>query len=161
KPNPQISSYAAFTNSPLLFRDVLGDTTYRFSNADGSYLGMFDTDAPGQRGSYGEYKTLGEGKNKQQMWNGQLFHVADPINDSKDIKDGIINKLIFVSDAEIKEILEAQGAFNYKDQDNPYKFYQNSTGGRKFDYSFSVIPKKYGPQGAPNNPLKTKSPLLF
>ncbi len=161
KPNPSISNYACFNNNPIFNIDVKGDTTYRFGKSDGKYLGMFDTDAAGQVGSYGASKTIGKGKNKQEVWEGQRFEFADPQTDAQQIRDGIINKLVFVSNDEIKGILTSQGAFNYKDKINPFKFYSNSTGGQNFDYSYSVIPTKYASQGASIYPLNSPSPMLF
>jgi RHS repeat-associated protein len=163
KPNPSISNYACFGNNPIYNIDILGDTTYRFNQSDGKYMGMFDTDAAGQIGSYGANKTIGKGKNKQDVWNGTRFEFADPASDAKQIRDGIINKLVFVSNDEIKGLLTSQGAFNYDDKNNPFTFYSNSTGGQNFDYSYSIIPKKYGAQGASATPLdpSTPSSLLF
>ena len=65
KPNPSISNYACFGNNPIINIDILGDTTYRFNQSNGKYVGMFDTDATGQIGSYGASKTIGKGKSKQ------------------------------------------------------------------------------------------------
>jgi hypothetical protein len=66
-----------------------------------------------------------------------------------------------VSDVEIKGILSEQGAFNHNDKYNPFRFHDNSTGGENFDYSYSVIPDKYGEQGASKYPLSTPSSVLF
>jgi hypothetical protein len=161
KPNLSVSDYACFNNNPILNIDIKGDTTYRFDKAGGKYLGMFDTDAAGQIGSYGSMKKIGKGKNKLEVWEGQRFEFADPATDSKQIQDGTINKLIFVSDAEMKGMLTSQGAFNYGDKNNPFKFYSNSTGGENFDYSYSVIPTIYGSQGANQYPLDNPSSVLF
>ena len=163
RPNPSISNYACFANNPIFNIDVKGDTTYRFNKSDGKYLGMFDTDAAGQIGSYGSMKTIGKGKNKQEIWDGQRFEFADPQTDAEQIRGGIINKLIFVSDAEIKGILTGKGAFNYGDKNSFTSFYKKSKGGHPFDYSYSVIPGKYGSQGASSTPLdkSTPSSVLF
>ncbi|HRE52056.1 MAG TPA: hypothetical protein PK339_11580 [Flavitalea sp.] len=161
KPNVSISGYAAFLNSPILVVDPFGDTTYRFNQKDGKYIGMYDLDAVGQRGSYGAMKTIGRGKDKQEVWDGQYFNFADPVNDPKDIANGTINQLIFVSNDDMTDILTSQGAFNYDDKDKLWTFYNNSTGGQSFDYSYSVIPGKYGEQGASSNPLIRPSSVLF
>ena len=160
KPNPSISNYATFANNPIFNIDVLGDTTYRFNKSDGSYVGMFDLDAAGQIGSYRSLKTLGKGKNKQEVWEGQRFEFADPANDPQDIRSGTMNKLVFVSNDEIKDLL-TQGAFNYDDKNNSWRFYKNSKGGQNFVYSYSVIPDKYGAQGASKYPLTIPSRVLF
>jgi len=161
KPTSGISEYSAFQNNPIYGIDVLGDTTYRFNKKDGSYIGMFDLNVGGQIGSYGSMKTIEKGKNKQEVWEGTNFEFADPANDSKDIRDGVINKLVFVSNEEIKALLTEKGAFNYADKNNPWRFYQNSKGGQNFDYSYSIIPDKYSAQGVSDQPLKRPSPLLF
>jgi len=161
KPNPSISNYACFGNNPIFNIDIKGDTTYRFNKSDGAYKGMYDLDAAGQIGSYGSSKTIGKGKNKQEVWEGTRFEFADPATDAQQIRDRIINKLVFVSNDEMKGMLTSQGAFNYDDKNSAWSFYKNSKGGQPFDYSYSVIPSKYGVQGASKNPLKTPSSVLF
>ena len=163
KPNPSISNYACFGNNPIINIDILGDTTYRFNQSNGKYIGMYDTDAVGQIGSYGASKTIGKGKDKQEVWEGKRFEFADPATDATQIRDGIINQLIFVSNDDMKGILTEQGAFNYDDKNNPLAFYNNSTGGQNFDYSIAVIPGKYGALGASSTPLDplTPSSVLF
>ena len=161
KPNPSISIYSAFASNPIFYFDKNGDTTYRFNKADGKYMGMFDTKAAGQYGSYGSMKTLRIGKNKVEYWEGKGFEFADPANDSKQIQDGLINKLIFVSDAEIKGLLTSQGAFDYNNKNSYWGFFQKSLGSQPFDYSYSAIPSKYGKQGASKDPQETPSTVLF
>ncbi len=161
KSNPSLSSYSTFSDNPVFNIDILGDTTYRFNKSNGNYIGMADLNAAGQIGSYGAMRTIGKGKNKQELWNGQYFNFADDVNDPKDIRDGIINKLVFVSNNEIKDILTSQGAFNYDNKNSALNFYQNSKGGQPFDYSYSTIPDKYGAQGASSDPLITPSRILF
>ncbi|WP_157761038.1 polymorphic toxin type 44 domain-containing protein [Chitinophaga caeni] len=161
KPHPSISNYATFANNPIFNIDVLGDTTYRFNKSDGKYLGMFDTDAFGQIGSYGSMKSIGKGKNKQEIWDGLRFEFADPQADAQQIRDGIIDKLIFVSNGELKGILTSQGAFKYDNKNSLRSFYKKSKGGQPFDYSYSLIPTKYASQGASSDPLNSPSPMLF
>jgi RHS repeat-associated protein len=91
----------------------------------------------------------------------QNYSFADPEGDTQQIRDGIINKIIFVEQSEIKDMLSNQGAFNPENKDNWLNFYKKSKGGQDFDYSFSVIPSLYGADGASSNPLKKPSSLLF
>lgn len=90
----------------------------------------------------------------------QNYYFADPIHDPQQIRDGIINKLIFVSQADIKDILTTQGAFNPSIKNDLSNFRDESVGG-SFDYSYAVIPKRFALQGASNSPLYDPSPMLF
>ena len=86
---------------------------------------------------------------------GEIFYFADPVDDAKDIRDGIITKLVFVRDKEMVPILRNQGAFEV----GKLGFVKESTGGGDFDYAFSSLPKCY-PE-ANFNPETMKSNYLF
>lgn len=83
------------------------------------------------------------------------YNFADPTNDPKDIDRGIINKLIFVSNIDIKGMLRGQGAF----KSGKLNFGWKSQGGSDFDYSYKVLPIKY--KDASDDPLKKPSNALF
>jgi hypothetical protein len=117
----------------------LGDTTYRFNQSNGKYIGMYDLKQKGQRGSYGMMKKIRKGKNKLKQWDGQYFNFADPVNDPEDIRNGTINKLVFVSEKDIQSMMKEQGAFN----SGKLNFARGSQGGGNFDYSFTILPQKY------------------
>ena len=155
KYTPMLSSYSCFVNSPLSLNDKKGDTTYRFNINTGEYLGMYDLNQTGQYGSYGYTETAGYGENKYEYWKGETFNFADPVNDAKDIRDGIITQLVFVRDEEMVSILRNQGAFEV----GKLGFVKESTGGGDFDYSFSILPNYY-PE-ANFNPVTMKSNFLF
>ena len=155
KYTPMLSSYSCFVNSPLSLNDKKGDTTYRFNINTGEYLGMYDLNQTGQYGSYGYTETAGYGENKYEYWKGEKFYFADPENDAKDIREGIITQLIFVRDEEMVSILRNQGAFEV----GKLGFVKESTGGGDFDYSFSILPNYY-PE-ANFNPVTMKSNSLF
>ena len=155
KYTPMLSPYCCFMNSPLSLNDEKGDTTYRFNKNTGEYIGMYDLNQSGQYGSYGYTETAGYGENKYEYWKGENFHFADPVNDAKDIRDGIITQLVFVRDEEMVSILRNQGAFKV----GKLGFVKESTGGGDFDYSFSSLPKYY-PE-ANFNPETMKSNYLF
>jgi len=125
-------------NNPIANIDINGDTTYRFDQ-QGKYLGMYDLDATGQRGSYGSTKTIGKGKDKQEVWDGQSFNFADPNNDSKDIRNGTIDQLVLVSEKDMQSMLDEQGAF----ESGKLNFAWESQGGGDFDYSYSKLDKEY------------------
>ena len=150
------SPYSYALNNPIANIDINGDTTYRFDNNTGAYLGMFDLDAAGQTGSYGTTKTIGKGENKQEIWDGQYFNFADPTNDPQDIRDGTINKLVLVSEEDMQSLMDEQGAF----ESGKLNFGWESQGGGDFDYSFTILPKKYPDANFDGNTMKSKSLFL-
>lgn len=156
-----LSPYASMTGNPILYNDQYGDTTYRFNQTDGKYIGMYDLDASGQFGSFGKFRTIGEGTDALTQWDGEYFNFADPINDPKGIQDGTITQLVFVSETEIYDMLYDQGAFNPDDKNRPGRFKKNSEGGQKFDYAISVLPYRYEKQGATYYPPSDPSHVLF
>ncbi|WP_415325871.1 DUF6443 domain-containing protein [Chryseobacterium sp. MMS23-Vi53] len=83
------------------------------------------------------------------------YSFADPSEDPKQIDRGIINKLLFVSEAEIEGMLKGQGTF----ESGKFNFAWESQGGGDFDYSYSVLPKKY--TEASSDPLTNYSNALF
>ncbi|MDO5655059.1 MAG: RHS repeat-associated core domain-containing protein [Flavobacteriaceae bacterium] len=91
----------------------------------------------------------------------QNYWFADPKEDTQQIRDGIINKVVFVGKSQIEGMLSKQGAFNPDNKDSWTHFYKESKGGQDFDYSYSVIPTEFASQGASSNPLNTPSPMLF
>lgn len=70
----------------------------------------------------------------------QHFNFGDPINDVKDIKFGDIKKLVFVSNADIRSILTASGAFDLKNKNSWSFLYKESKGGGDLDFSYGGIP---------------------
>ncbi|UEQ79039.1 RHS repeat-associated core domain-containing protein [Chryseobacterium arthrosphaerae] len=91
----------------------------------------------------------------------QNYRFSDPVNDTKDIRSGVINTVVFVNKNQIKSMLNQQGAFDPDNKNNWSSFYRESKGGHKFDYSYSVIPSEFFSEGASSNPLKKPSPMLF
>jgi len=91
----------------------------------------------------------------------QNYQFSDPVSDTKEIRNGTINKVVFVGKNQIKSMLNQQGAFEPDNKDNWSNFYKESKGGHKFDYSYSVIPSEFASEGASFNPLKKPSPMLF
>uniref|UniRef100_UPI0028A6AB53 RHS repeat domain-containing protein n=1 Tax=Chryseobacterium taichungense TaxID=295069 RepID=UPI0028A6AB53 len=83
------------------------------------------------------------------------YSFADPNEDPKQIDRGIINKLLFVSEADIEGMLKGQGAF----ESGKFNFAWESQGGGDFDYSYSVLPNKY--TEASSDPLNRYSNALF
>jgi len=69
----------------------------------------------------------------------QYYDFADPVNDTKDIENKVITKIVFVSDKQIKSMLNSQDAF----ESGMFNFGWESQGGGDFDYSFTVLPNIY------------------
>lgn len=69
----------------------------------------------------------------------QYFDFAYKVNDTKDIENKGITKVVLVSDKQIKFMLNSQGAF----KSVMLNFAWESQGGGDFDYSFTVLPNIY------------------
>ena len=113
KPEPSISNYAAFRNNPILFTDLLGDTTYRF-NMKGSYLGMVDLDIAGIRGVAGNMSKVKDagGKMIDQFNPERNFNFNDPSLDRTQLNSMKVGEqgLTFLSDENINAMMNDAGA---------------------------------------------------
>jgi RHS repeat-associated protein len=96
----------------------------------------------------------------------QSFRFADPKNDVKDIQNGIITKLVTVKESEIKSMLASAGVFSGKNKTSNVSIAdrydypkEQGKGGRKMDFSYSVIPSQY--PGASTDPLSISSKMIF
>ena len=93
----------------------------------------------------------------------QKFKFADPKHDVQDIKNGIINKLVFVKEEEITKMMATAGVFDPKNKiensgDRYSYFLKEGKGGGKLDFSYSAIPNMYG---ASKDPLNKPSNMIF
>lgn len=120
KPTIGISVYSAFSNNPIFFTDVKGDTTYRF-NGKGQYLGMGDLDVAGIRGSVGEYRTYKDAGGKEfQSWIGDKnFNFNDPDVDREQLSSMKVGEigLHIMSDNNIEWFMNVS---NVKNQRYPF-----------------------------------------
>ena len=111
-PKPQItmSDYACFSNNPIWFNDVLGDTTYQF-NKKGNYLGMADTDINGIRGVIGSMSKVkdADGNMVDQFNPERNFNFNDPSTDRKQLNSLTIGEkgITFVSDENINWVMNS------------------------------------------------------
>ena len=92
---------------------------------------------------------------------------ADSKNDVADLKNGTINRVQFVQESEVINMLSKAGAFNEENKvanaDSRYSYVkQEGIGGGKFDFSYNTItgiPAQY--PDASSHPLKQPSSMLF
>jgi RHS repeat-associated protein len=91
----------------------------------------------------------------------EYFSFADPVNDTRAIRDGTINKVVFVDQAQTANMLGRAGAFDVANNLNPEYINKESKGGQKLDFSYSSIPREFRLQGASSDPLNRPSPMLF
>ena len=69
------------------------------------------------------------------------YEFTDPENDTKDIKNGIINKLVIVDEPQIEDLIRDAGAFEKENRNKPADFLlDEARGNGKFDFSYKVIP---------------------
>ena len=113
KPDAAISNYATFRNNPILFTDILGDTTYRF-NMKGSYLGMADLDIAGIRGVAGNMSKVKDAKGKMvdQFNPEKNFNFNDPSLDRSQLNSMKVGEqdLTFLNDENINAMMSDAGA---------------------------------------------------
>jgi RHS repeat-associated protein len=154
---PHQSPYTAMDDDPINKADPTGMAAVEVAppddyifNEKGDYVRTDKTNLPD--------KLVVENSTTKARQN---YEFSDLVTDPQQIEDGIINKLVFVSQTIIKDILISKGAFNYDDKDSWSSFYKKSKGGKAFDFSYSVIPTAFAAEGVSSNPLITPSPMLF
>jgi hypothetical protein len=161
---PNYSPYASFANNPVYYIDPDGRKFVNF-DANGNYTGTtkdnwFHNTFFGTRG-----RILDANGNATQK-----FRFADPTNDVKDIQNGTITKLVFVTEKDVRLMVARAGGFDHENKTenrglNYYDRYgyiaKEGTGGGKMDFSYSQIPLLY--PDASKTPLdpQTLSPLIF
>ncbi len=98
------SPYASFANNPIWLIDPTGaDTTFLFSESDGSYLGMTHLEDYGVRGAF----TSSDDNPESSITS--YFSFADPQNDADVIMDGNITHAIVVSESTVLDVLNNAG----------------------------------------------------
>ena len=145
-----ISPYNFCQNNPIRRIDRNGalDDDYIF-NVDGDYV-RTDKNNFADRLVVEDFNTHSK----------KYYQFADPDTDTKNISDGVINKVVFVSEKKIEKILTNAGAFDAGNrEDNWIYMKRESKGGGYLDFSYSAIPHEFA--GASRNPLRNESPMLF
>lgn len=126
-----VSPYSYCQNSPVMRVDSMGALDYiddYVFNENGDFVRIDWNNNPDKlvvENSKTGYK--------------KYYDFADPVNDTKDIENKVITKVVFISDKQIKSMLNSQGAF----ESEIFNFVWESQGGGDFDYSFTVLPNIY------------------
>ena len=129
-----ISPYAYCANNFINAVDPDGRDWYIF-NQNGIYQKKINAEGTNRIMVHSLKKT----KTGEEYDSYTFINFADPINDARDIDNGIINRLVFVNEQNIQSMLAEQGAFD----SNKLNFGIESQGNGNFDYSFTVLPQKY------------------
>ena len=144
---PNESSYNYCGGNSVLMIDPKGKDRYIFkSNGDFDHKETTDGRHVGV--------LLGD-ENRENI----CFEFADPVSDPKQIDEGIINHVEFVSEEKIQSLLKQSDAFNFypltigDETDGDVNtipgpigtviFFFESMGGGDFDYSYNVLPNEY------------------
>ena len=127
-----LSPYAFCSNNPINFVDWNGEDWYIFSSS-GQYVKKVEMDGQ-HRIVIHSTETLESGETYDHY---RFVDFADPENDPQSIDNGEINELVFVGEDEIVSMMNDAGAF----ETGMLNFITQSH--QKFDYSYSVIKKRY------------------
>ncbi|HPT05999.1 MAG TPA: DUF6443 domain-containing protein [Candidatus Egerieousia sp.] len=144
------SGYTYCVDNPIEYIDLSGMDWYEFDQ-NGNYQKKTEMKGTNRIVIHTVEKTK-EGYKYDAY---KFIAFADPKNDSKDIDNGTVNKLVFVGEEEIQSMIKEQGAV----ESGKLNFGWESQGGGNFDYSFKLLPEKY-----PNtkfDPSTGKSNSLF
>jgi RHS repeat-associated protein len=154
----QWSPYVSMADNPIRYIDPNGK---KFLNLDanGNYTNT-TKDNWWHNFWHGSKGRILDGKGKVT----QKFSFADPKNDVKDIQSGIIKRVQFVKEDDIKNLMANAGVFDPENKvENSNKRYEyilaQGKGGGKFDFSYSGIPNQF--PGASRSPVTKPSSMIF
>jgi|CXWL01.1.fsa_nt_gi YD repeat-containing protein len=156
KPSYSESVFVAMGNNPIMYNDFLGDRKVNFDE-NGNFINITKDTKWHNFWSGTKGRVLDKDGNVKVK-----FKFGDAKHDVADIKSGKINKIVFVSGSDIKDMVGKSGAFSSNNKyNNAGLSYINKEGqgGGKLDFSYTQIPAKY-PE-ASGNPLAEPSSMLF
>jgi|TARA_R110002020_G_scaffold103640_3_gene242836 RHS repeat-associated protein len=126
-----VSPYLGMGNNPVTGVDPDGAKNIRF-DSEGKYIGV-DHDVWWHNllfGNRGQYEDGNGG------W--KNFALGDQEDDFKNIQDGVINKIQFVTEEQVNELLIKAGVYSEEAQKNPMKYMrEQGIGFNKFDFANS------------------------
>lgn len=151
--------YAAMGDNPVQKIDPDGRKFYNFNEA-GDYMGV-------SHDNWFHNLFFKQGRVVDNNGNvSRQFRFADRKNDTRQIEEGLITKLVIVSHSEIKKMVAWSGAFEdqnrtkYNPIENRWDYaLDEGEGGGNMDFSYTHIPRLY-PE-ASSDPLLWPSSLLF
>nr|WP_255494189.1 RHS repeat-associated core domain-containing protein [Hufsiella ginkgonis] len=91
----------------------------------------------------------------------QSYKFADPESDTRDIENGTIKRVTFVSSKKMTDMLGNAGALDPENRDSWGYLSKESKGGGALDFSYTTLPTEFGEAGASNDPLNTPASTLF
>ena len=155
---PSLSPYTYCADNPVKLVDPNGESISEFDE-NGSYLRTIK-DNRWHNFWHGRTGRIVDGDGKVI----QSFKFSDPKNDVADLMNGEINKIYFVQEREINNMLSKAGVFDKENKvanaDSRYDYIkQEGVGLGKFDFSYTGIPSQY-PE-ASSDPMNQPSSMLF
>lgn len=155
--------YSYTKNNPVFFVDVNGDSLAVFK-PNGSFWKIQDDGKKEWSGRFYQNSKIRYDKKTKKHYeiysNALNFEFADPENDSKAIKDGLISQLVVLNEKQISDMVGEAGAFNPKNKDNKWSYIAaEGKGGGKFDFSVTSIPSNF--PGASPIQFGKYTPYLF
>ncbi len=149
-----ISAYVYCSNNPVNRIDLDGNDDFVFGK-DGKFVRV----VPTKNRDVIVHQTY-DANNKMVE---NRYQFVDSKNDPTAIRDGKIDRIVFVSETQVERMMENAGAFDSANKDSWRYMYNESHGTGKLDFSYSQIPNEF-PGHVSHDPVQEEnapSPTLF